>query len=100
MGFGDTFIYGILYAFLQELLDVETRLRNGGLGGVDEYADWEKKLQSAMTIEQFVSMFLNFNKYLITFLINPLSAMKVDWINSSPWPKKAVDLDQFYFSAS
>ena len=35
---------------------MESGLRNGGLGGVDNYADWEKKLQNAKTIKEFVSV--------------------------------------------
>ena len=38
-----------------ELLAMESGLRNGGLGGVDNYSDWEKKLQAAKTIKEFVS---------------------------------------------
>lgn len=35
---------------------MESGLRNGGLGGVDNYTDWEKKLQNAKTIKEFVSV--------------------------------------------
>ena len=35
---------------------MESGLRNGGLGGVDNYTDWEKKLQNAKAIKEFVSV--------------------------------------------
>ncbi|XP_061178155.1 tyrosine-protein kinase BAZ1B-like isoform X1 [Saccostrea echinata] len=33
--------------FKKELLDTELRLRNGGLGGVDDFPVWEKKLETS-----------------------------------------------------
>ena len=39
-----------------ELQAMESGLRNGGLGGVDNYPDWEKKIQNAKTIKEFVSI--------------------------------------------
>ena len=39
-----------------ELQAMESGLRNGGLGGVDNYTDWEKKLENAKTIKEFVSI--------------------------------------------
>ena len=44
-----------MYANLQELLDMETRLMAGGLGGVPNEAIWKKKLKKADNIEEFVS---------------------------------------------
>ena len=43
---------------LQELLDIETRLRNGGLGGVINYAEWEAKLMAAPDIATMVEAFV------------------------------------------
>ncbi len=42
--------------FRNELLAMETSLRNGGLGGVDKYPDWEKRLKSANSLDEFVSV--------------------------------------------
>ena len=39
----------------QELLDTELRLRNGGLGGVPDFAKWEEKLMSTKDISGLVS---------------------------------------------
>ena len=41
--------------FVQELSDMELRLRNGGLGGVQNYAQWEAKLMSATNISTMAS---------------------------------------------
>ena len=45
----------LVEGFRSELLAMESGLRNGGLGGVDKYTDWEKKLKAAKTIKEFVS---------------------------------------------
>ena len=36
-------------------MDIEMRLRSGGLGGIDNFTDWEKNLQKATGIQDFVS---------------------------------------------
>ncbi|ELT91900.1 hypothetical protein CAPTEDRAFT_216422 [Capitella teleta] len=41
---------GLEAAFREELLDVELRIRNGGLGGVTEYKLWETKVKTAESI--------------------------------------------------
>ena len=35
---------------------MELRLRTGGLGGVSDYAAWEKKLDESKDIQVFVSI--------------------------------------------
>ena len=47
----------------EELLDMEMRLRNGGLGGVDNFKEWEKKIQDASTLSEFVSEIVPFYAY-------------------------------------
>ncbi|XP_077978529.1 LOW QUALITY PROTEIN: tyrosine-protein kinase BAZ1B-like [Glandiceps talaboti] len=42
----------LLDNFKQDLLDTETRLRKGGLGGVDNYDKWEKKLINATKVKE------------------------------------------------
>jgi hypothetical protein len=44
-------------AMLKELEDLETRLRQGGLGGVPSFDRWEKQLIGAKTLKDFVSVF-------------------------------------------
>ena len=39
-------------------MDIEMRLRNGGLGGVDNFTDWEKNIEKAQTIPEFVSILI------------------------------------------
>ena len=41
--------------FRSEMLAMEMGLRNGGLGGVSNFPEWEKKLTDAKTIKEFVS---------------------------------------------
>ena len=48
-------MYDNLNVILQELLDMETRLTAGGLGGVPNETVWTKKLKKANTVEEFVS---------------------------------------------
>jgi hypothetical protein len=40
---------------VQELEDMELRLRHGGLGGVSNSDRWDKRLSAAKTIKDFVS---------------------------------------------
>lgn len=54
-------VQGHLYCcalHVQELSDMEMRLRNGGLGGVQNYAEWEAKLMAATDISTMVSSLL------------------------------------------
>ena len=41
---------------LQELVDLEARLRNGGLGGVADFMDWERKVLAADTLPALGSL--------------------------------------------
>jgi hypothetical protein len=52
----------IFFLLLQELQDMEVRLRHGGLGGVSSFERWDKKLLAAKTVKDFVS-------YVIVMLI-------------------------------
>lgn len=47
-----------LFVMLKELEDLETRLRQGGLGGVPSFERWEKQLMGAKNLEDFVSVSL------------------------------------------
>ncbi len=49
---GDT---EMLEGFKAEMMDMEMRLRNGGLGGVNNFTDYEKRLENAKTIKELVS---------------------------------------------
>lgn len=40
---------------MQELEDMELKLRHGGLGGVPNGDRWDKQLSAAKTIKDFVS---------------------------------------------
>ncbi len=53
---GDT---EMLEGFKAELMDMEMRLRNGGLGGVDNFSGYEKRLENAKTIKELVGNCLN-----------------------------------------
>ena len=39
-----------------ELGDMELRIRNGGLGGVDDYMTWSTRLTTSQEITDFVSV--------------------------------------------
>ncbi|XP_041365624.1 tyrosine-protein kinase BAZ1B-like [Gigantopelta aegis] len=45
----------MLAGFRKELLDTELRLRNGGLGGVPDFAKWEEKILSTKDISELGS---------------------------------------------
>ena len=45
----------MMESFKSELSDIELRLRNGGLGGVDGFEDWENKLMEATDVQTMVS---------------------------------------------
>ena len=49
-------------------MDLEMRLRNGGLGGVDNFTDWEKNINKAKKIQEFVSNPFDTVKLQLTFL--------------------------------
>ncbi|XP_055996600.1 tyrosine-protein kinase BAZ1B-like isoform X2 [Ostrea edulis] len=49
---------GLIDAYKKELLDTELKLRNGGLGGVDEFAIWEKKLETSTDISMMAECLL------------------------------------------
>ncbi|XP_078333883.1 tyrosine-protein kinase BAZ1B-like isoform X2 [Crassostrea virginica] len=44
--------------FKKELLDIELKLRNGGLGGVEDFPVWEKKLETSTNIKNLVECLL------------------------------------------
>ena len=54
----------MMESFKSELSDIELRLRNGGLGGVDGFEDWENKLMEATDVQTMVSQV---NKFMPIF---------------------------------
>jgi len=54
------------FIHLQELEDIEVRLRHGGLGGVPDFDQWTTKLSSASTIQDLVSM-KSSKRYILLF---------------------------------
>ena len=63
---GDT---EMLEGFKAEMMDMEMRLRNGGLGGVNNFTDYEKRLENAKTIKELVS---NLMEVLCVCISNPI----------------------------
>ena len=48
----------LIEGFREELLEIETRLRGGGLGGVKDFPLWENKLKTATDQETLVHSLL------------------------------------------
>ncbi|XP_077863492.1 tyrosine-protein kinase BAZ1B-like [Saccoglossus kowalevskii] len=48
----------LLESFKEDLLETETRVRKGGLGGVDQYEIWEKKLETAVKIKDLGALLI------------------------------------------
>ncbi|XP_060064510.1 tyrosine-protein kinase BAZ1B-like [Ylistrum balloti] len=48
----------MLDGFRQELLDTETKLRYGGLGGVDNFDTWESGLETASDVSEFAKLMI------------------------------------------
>ena len=46
----------VIEGLREELNEIELRLKNGGLGGVNNYISWENQLKESFTIQQFVSI--------------------------------------------
>lgn len=44
----------IVSCVVQELIDLEARLKNGGLGGVPNFTLWEKEVMDANLVSQLV----------------------------------------------
>nr|KAG5694161.1 hypothetical protein BaRGS_001488 [Batillaria attramentaria] len=73
----------MIAGFKKELAEFELRLRNGGLGGVQNYAAWEAKLMSAENIPTMAACMLEMQEHIMDKFLQGF--MKL--------PKKADDDD-------
>ena len=53
----------------QELMDLELRIRHGGLGGVDDFTTWEKQCETAEQLQDFVSDLRSFFFLSLIFIL-------------------------------
>lgn len=60
-----------------EMFDMEMRLRNGGLGGVDNFTDWDKKLQTTQSVKELAECLLETQKFVNEKFLKAAFAPKV-----------------------
>jgi bromodomain adjacent to zinc finger domain protein 1B len=73
----------------QELQDLETRLRHGGLGGVPNYELWDKQLAAAVTVKDFADCLLETQAHVLERFVTGMMAK--DGNDKKKDPKSGTD---------
>ncbi|KAH3882244.1 tyrosine-protein kinase BAZ1B-like [Dreissena polymorpha] len=66
----------MLEIFQKELLDTEVKLRNGGLGGVEDFDAWSVKLETANTLEPLISCLLEVQENVLEKFLDGIMVAK------------------------